>query len=58
MQRISRSVLYLAAASLCLGSRAHGTDDIITWVRRCGGTVSTPYQRVHSLSHKAASRPT
>ncbi len=40
MQRVCRIVLYLAAVSLCLGSRAHGADDIITWVRRCGGTVS------------------
>lgn len=44
MHRVWQTVLYLAAVTLCLGSRAHGADDIITWIRKCGGTVRAQWQ--------------
>ena len=44
MHRVWQTALCLAAVSLCLGSGAHGADDIITWIRKCGGTVRFPCQ--------------
>ena len=39
MQRAPRIAVSLAAVLLCLSCRAHGAEDIITWIRKCGGTV-------------------
>ena len=44
MHRVWKTALCLAAVSYCLGSGAYGEVDIITWVRKCGGTVRSPWR--------------
>ena len=39
MHRLQRAALCLGATLLLLGSTTHAADDIITWIRKCGGLV-------------------
>ena len=39
MQRMWKTMLYLAAVTLCLSRGIHGADDLTSWIRKCGGAV-------------------